>query len=788
MLMLAALAALTFNITPSVSSTAYAQATDIPTDTWAVRLAPGADPAQAAARLGMQLVGPVANLPGYYLLRAPGLSGAQTLAPALTSALQASPDVLLAEQQVLRTYDKRNSLPVDPFFDQQWQLHNTGQFGATPGNDINVLPAWAQGYTGTGVVIGIVDDGPEYTHPDLAANWRADLSYDYYDNDNDPAPIFDQPVSGEAHGTSVAGIAAAAANATCGVGVAYNADIAGLRLVVGGITDAQIASALAHRLDALAVSNNSWGPPDNGTAWGGVGQLALDALAHGATTGRDGKGVVYVWAGGNGGRFDHTGADGFINSRYTLAVAASTSEGRHAPYSELGAGLLVNAPSNGGISDTVTTDRMGPPGYDLFNTGVFEGVTDCTNGFGGTSSAAPLVAGTVALMLQANPALTWRDVQAILAETATQNDPTDPDWAVNGAGYSISHKHGFGRVNAEAAVARALTWELLGPESRLSTGQRVVSQVIPDDNPQGAVATVTVRREMRIESVELVLNVRHARRGDLRVELTAPSGTKSILLMPRRLDNSAAGIRAYPLLSLRHFGESALGTWTVRVIDTRINNTGVLESFTLNFYGEAGDAAQDYVVNGDFEADPPGTRIPTGWRASGLTQGDRLRQNTQTQRFAASGQYAFQMVGRAGKNTRLRQDITPTDLDAGDTLILSAQVRTQNLTTGGRLRLRITYTDDTVETLILPVPRGTGPYTLLADSIVLPRPVKALRLLVMFANPRAGGRFWVDDVRVEKVTPLGGLPPLRERERWLPLPPAPPDLPPLGQTTGDVQP
>ena len=78
-------------------------------------------------------------------------------------------------------------IPNDPLFSEQWHLNNTGQDGGTPGVDANVVSAW-DSVLGTGVVIGIVDDSLQFNHPDLIAQYRADLSYDFWDRDPDPSP------------------------------------------------------------------------------------------------------------------------------------------------------------------------------------------------------------------------------------------------------------------------------------------------------------------------------------------------------------------------------------------------------------------------------------------------------------------------------------------------------------------------------------------------------------------------------------------------------------------------
>src|SRR5690606_22059843 len=201
----------------------------------------------------------------------------------------------------------------------------------------------------------------------------------------------------------------------------------------GASTDANEASALSYQRQVIDIYNNSWGPSDSGTVLGGPGPLTSEALADSIANGRGGLGSIYVWAGGNGAEYgDNVNADGYANSRYTIAVAASTNYGTRASYSEYGSPLLVNAPSHGG-SAAITTTAYGSTG--------------CNTSFGGTSSAAPLVAGVVALMLEANPSLTWRDVQHILVQTAEKNAPGDSGWFNNGAGLHFNHAFGFGRVD-----------------------------------------------------------------------------------------------------------------------------------------------------------------------------------------------------------------------------------------------------------------------------------------------------------------------------------------------------
>ena len=498
-----------------------------------------------------------------------------------------------------RRKEQLKFFPNDPFFGQQWHLRNVGQGSGIAGFDANVLHAWDL-TKGAGVTIAVIDDCLQLTHPDLSpASYplNTNFNHDFNDNDNDPAPgVYDQ------HGTSVGGVAAARGNNSIGVsGSAPEASLVGLRLISGPITDADEAAALFWHPAGLVVgtSNNSWGPYDGG-GLSGPGVLTKNALQQAATIGRNGRGLVTVFAAGNGLQYDdNSNFDGFANSRFVIAVSAVTNEGVQSYYSEPGANILVAAPSNGGTLGIFTTDVTGAGGY---NPGAGEPAdTNYTNSFGGTSSAAPLTTGGVALMLAANPNLGWRDVHEILASTAVRIDPTDADWVVNGGGFKFNHKYGGGMIDLTAAVIRSLTWQNLGPElsqSRtLAAGGLPVT--IPDNNNTGITRNFdfSAGPNLRVEGVEVVLDIRHGNRSDLIIELTSPSGTTSLLapLRPRPDFNSTGdndldytdGTEGWTFTSTHHWGENSTGIWSVKIRDRRSGTVGSLRAGTVRLYGTA---------------------------------------------------------------------------------------------------------------------------------------------------------------------------------------------------------
>lgn len=512
-----------------------------------------------------------AYAPGFAIFEFP--SGQEALAT--LPVLRASAGVESAEIVLARQFSRR-FVPNDPRYaysatntSYQWHLKNTGQNNAATGEDAGGLETLWDTYRGNGITISIVDDGLQINHPDLALNSAHAFHRDW--NDNTPNDPTGRPAQ-DNHGTSCAGVAAAIGNNSVGgVGAAMNARLIGLRLIAGNVGDVENAEALNWRTDLVHISNNSWGPPDEGTNLDAPGPLALAALENGALAGRGGRGVIYAWAGGNGhDKNDRSNYDGYNNSPYTLSVAACDDKGTMTWYSEHGSNLIVCAPSNGADRQGVTTTSN--LGY--------------VDDFGGTSSATPLVSGVIALMLQANPNLGWRDVQEIMIRSARKNSPADPEWVVNGGGLNFNHKFGAGVVNAPVAVAMALTWANLGPRRTHTVTQTAVNTAIPDNNPTGIIRTfdLTAVEQMRVEHVLLSVGVTHARRGDLDIRITAPSGTSSTVFVPHNDVNAGIPL-SFPFLSVRHWGENLQGSWTVAISDRTAANIGTLNEVKLEFFG-----------------------------------------------------------------------------------------------------------------------------------------------------------------------------------------------------------
>ena len=495
----------------------------------------------------------------------------------------------------------------DSLYGCQWHLRNQERGG----EDINVEPVWAEGINGEDVNIAVVDDGLYFTHEDLAANVNPTFNHNYQTSGRDIYEPFAH------HGTNVAGIIAARDNGIGVRGVAPRATVYGYNL---SALAAQQADAMARNRVVTAVSNNSWGPPD-GPGLSEANRLWELAVDSGVREGYDGKGTFYVFAAGNGGRGhsenpdgtpvgghfynvkgreDDSNLDELANYYAVTAVCAVNDEGARSVYSEKGANLWVCAPSRDdgehrGIVTTENSDRY-------------------SKDFGGTSAAAPIVSGVAALLRDANPDLTWRDLKLVLAASARKNDAANSGWAEGarkyGAGsatdrYHFNHEYGFGVVDAKAAVDLAKGWTNVPPLENTSMASRSATVIPPPlgSTPRTVTTTLTLNTGIGFtEFVEINADFRHTSFRDMEVELVSPSGAVSKLTVPfntryytdtcERPDGSTYDCTYFVRLdgefrfgSARHLGEDPNGVWTLRLTDHFPIYGGTLRSWSIKVYG-----------------------------------------------------------------------------------------------------------------------------------------------------------------------------------------------------------
>ena len=544
----------------------------------------------------------------------------------------------------------------DPLFLRQWQLNNVGQTsyaddGGVPDEDMALNRILALGPTGDGVRVAIVDTGLETCHPDLAGSVELDASFNFNaglsgaspwvvgpwygarpDDPFNPYPVGD-------HGTSVAGLVAAEdRNGIGGRGVAHGALLRGYNMLsaldydLGVYLDALGASRYApdsSDVDVFNMSFGSLGYPSNP----GVEEEAL--FAHGVRRLRDGRGAIYVKAAGNGfndcaalfrrgglrSRVGCVGANGDAtnNLPYLMVVGGFNADGNRASYASAGANLWVTAPAGEyGVNKPamVTTDQAGgSAGYGVFYGDRLRSVTevnphqDYTSLFNGTSSAAPNASGVVAILLEAVPALTWREVKHLLASTARRIDRNIGEsvfdfggadrivrhaWIVNDAGYRFHNWYGFGAIHATQALAAAQDFApgSLGRFQRsgwFDAGGEAA--LIPDNAGAGVTRTLAVAGLPALADIEAVMvevDLDHPFPHDLAIELTSPSGTPSIVNPifneVLAIDRTGAAPLRWRLLSNAFYGEAPNGDWKLNVYDGAAGETGRLAGWRLRFY------------------------------------------------------------------------------------------------------------------------------------------------------------------------------------------------------------
>ncbi|MGE4131783.1 MAG: S8 family serine peptidase [Bdellovibrionales bacterium] len=556
----------------------------------------------------------------------------------------------------------------DPLRQYLWHLYNTAQtnFAAGPGRageDLHLQATIASGIAGEGIKVAISDSGVVESHKALKANLLPGASRNYLQDFvdlnswiGDSTP--DQTVPGNAHGTGVAGLVAEPGwDGIGGRGVAPKAKFAGFLFIPAQDKLAANNLYTIGSLDQLRgdfdVFNYSWGFPQCGI-WE-IEEVYREAARNGAKTQRNGKGSLFIRAAGN----DYVGdlADCFDNlppdlvdttylgnsgfseentSPETLVVGALTALGSVAQYSSPGANLWISAPGGefglnadppGTSADAseawgikrpaiTSTDFPGctkglktlSGGLNLFDLGEPPN-EECLHmaTFNGTSAAAPIASGAVALLLSLKPELTWRDVKHILALTADQLTPTLPPtghplgadlaghdyesaWITNAAGRHFHNWYGFGRINVDKAVAMARTYaSTLGTfkETNVNGTWTYDSGPLNLNVPPGAAAgisrSIAVTEALNIEAVQVRVAAVDCI-GNLGIEVTSPSGTTSII---QNINSFVLDPEIYShiYLSNAFYGESSAGNWSLKLIGGDPTCTTKWTDWQINIMG-----------------------------------------------------------------------------------------------------------------------------------------------------------------------------------------------------------
>lgn len=464
----------------------------------------------------------------------------------------------------------------EPLYAFQWALNYAESyfkdfpetFGG--GVDLNVEPVHRQGIKGQGVNVLVLDTGTDFKNEDLEPNADWNMAWNFITQTNDPYPALGSDPDADAHGTVVAGIIAAAQNGKGVMGIAPLANLGAANFLSGPLSVSQNylveAYGGAEWSKNAHLINASYAGDENISSYEAseddFGSYAKTLVYRGLKNMRDGKGVAFIKAASNSYESPLCGLDPNVwglyncvnpsNDLHTLesniiVTAALNAKGRASSYSSAGSVVWVTGMggeygNSGTYGEGAGTGRIkdGPTIFGTDLSGCIEGYShtfaetpflqgkserggkpdnpDCDYTYmNGTSSATPTISGVVALMLSANPDLTWRDVRDILRMSArkidadytrrgpetssfkygaladlTTNEPTpqigsasdifdgatrfplDLGWQTNAAGLQYSNRYGFGVPDAERAVALAIEYK---NHPELSRGEDVK---IPD--------------------------------------------------------------------------------------------------------------------------------------------------------------------------------------------------------------------------------------------------------------------------------------------------------------------
>jgi subtilisin family serine protease/subtilisin-like proprotein convertase family protein len=485
------------------------------------------------------------------------------------------PEVELCHPELLRRRRARVA------FVQQWHLKRTSINSRTIDQSANVEAAWALSQ-GDGVTVAIIDDGVDIDHEEFRGAGKVVATRDVTRKIADP-----RPGNLDNHGTSCAGVAVGNGNFGAS-GVAPKAKLMPIRYASAlGSQDEADAFVWAAQNGADVISC-SWGPAD-GKWWDPNDPLHKQvvplpdstrlAMDFAVRTGRGGKGCVIVFAAGNGN--ESVDNDGYASYEKVIAVAASNDNGGRAAYSDFGKAIWCAFPSNNGnpslTSGIWTTDRSGTVGYNPGQLDRGDRQGNYTNSFGGTSSAAPGVAGLAALIIARNPNLRWDEVRDVIRRSCDKIDLANAKYDADGR----SAWYGFGRVNAKRAVEIALPAQ---PEPAIIVAAR---QDVKIPDLKSAQLSVAVAETRPLKSIKVTVDIDHTYRGDLVVTLIPPAsmGAANVVLHNRaggaadniKMTYAASGLPALAALN----GKSPAGNWTLLVEDKARNDIGTLRGFTL---------------------------------------------------------------------------------------------------------------------------------------------------------------------------------------------------------------
>ncbi|XP_060565981.1 neuroendocrine convertase 2-like [Ruditapes philippinarum] len=479
---------------------------------------------------------------------------------------------------------------------------------------MHVKDAWDKGYNGSGVTIAVIDIGVIADINDIRKNLNMDLAYNFIDKTTNVTPgeistnYRAESMRLLSHGiqcTSI--IVAEKGNELCNAGIAFEGKAVPFKVFwllheyhvfKVHTADDIIAAALTYGLEDIHIYSNSWSSPP--TKFSPLGLGMREAILYGVTNGRKKRGSIYVFPDGS----DGITGNGAANSIYTIAVNNVGVRGTLLENHEVSACVITSGLGNG---NSLHTNFMMTSSYN----------NACVGSFKGVSAAVAEVSAIIALVLQARPDLTYRDIQQVLAEASEREGLAESStFTPNAAGKYFHPVFGFGLLNADKAVTIAKSWRHVG--TMFSDSLDHVKKHTFQSHHRYSITMMTIITfnmeedpcRHHVNTIEhVVLQIPHDvinQRG-VSIEIVSPSMTPSIVLDTKDGKNIDQDTSPRRLASVHFLGESPIGYWMVRI---QFKNQLVeipLESVSLTVYGTYDDSKRNHPKT----CSPPPEKPPT---------------------------------------------------------------------------------------------------------------------------------------------------------------------------------
>ncbi len=508
----------------------------------------------------------------------------------------------------------------DNFFDSQWHIRSIGE-NANPdpdsttvaGNDLGLMDVYHtyMGYNrGNRLLVQVVDTGVDADHEDLIDNMDLTLSRNSITQAmGDPVEVDDS-----SHGTMCAGILASRAFNGKGVrGVVPFAKIAGSNWM-NEQSEAELEEVWTKNdpNGKIILASNSWG---NNSAMDSTYKEDLMEFASSNLRKVNGvaKGKIFVKAAGNS-REDRcdVNLDYSRANPYVITVASLKSNNTHSIYSTSGSNVFVSGYSGNYYWNSATIGTTYIAGRSALRENLtYNNVRKClerdsdsecsmptwqadvdadksyTYAMNGTSAATPMVAGSIALLLEACPTLPWRDVKYLIAKHATKVNNVNATWVTNAAGFHHSVDYGFGLINTADMIAECKTGYTELPSAGTYSQHFNINPdiAIPDNDVDGITYDFRIQEDKTIEWIGITITSEHTYSGDLEIHLTSPSGTISRIMLGRSCAKDYSMSSGYRYGSVAFYGESSVGIWSIKIADIQSGDTGKLEHLIFTVFG-----------------------------------------------------------------------------------------------------------------------------------------------------------------------------------------------------------